>query len=115
MERVDVTTLDQLIAAHGLPTFCKIDVEGAEADILGGLSRPIKTIAFEYVPAAMVIAREAVEELRRLGTYRFNRTVGEDHRLQHQTWLSPEEMLAELSLLERSSQSGDLYARLETA
>jgi len=114
-ERVDVTTLDQLIAAHGLPTFCKIDVEGAEADILRGLSRPVKTIAFEYVPAAMVIAREAVEELKRLGPYRFNRTVGEDHRFQHQAWLSPEEMSAELSLLERSSQSGDLYARLEAA
>src|SRR5689334_11334741 len=25
---VEVTTLDALIAAHGMPTFCKIDVEG---------------------------------------------------------------------------------------
>ncbi len=113
VERVEVTTFDQLIAAHGLPTFCKIDVEGAEADILRGLSQPIKTIAFEYVPAAMGIAREAVEELNRLGPYRFNRTVGENHSFQHQTWLSPKEILAELSLLENCSQSGDVYARLE--
>ncbi len=115
VERVEVTTLDQLIESHGLPAFCKIDVEGAEADILRGLSQPIRTIAFEYVPAAMVVAHEAVEELRRLGAYRFNRTVGEDHRFVHEVWLSPEEMLAELTSLENSARSGDVYARLEDA
>ena len=34
---VQVTTLDALIAEHGLPVFCKIDVEGFEMNVLRGL------------------------------------------------------------------------------
>ncbi|MGH2810685.1 MAG: FkbM family methyltransferase, partial [Actinomycetota bacterium] len=34
--RVPVTTLDALVARHGLPTFIKIDVEGFEAEVIRG-------------------------------------------------------------------------------
>ncbi len=37
---VPVTTLDQLITRYGRPTFCKIDVEGFELEVLQGLSQP---------------------------------------------------------------------------
>jgi FkbM family methyltransferase len=39
---VEVTTLDDLYAAHGGPTLVKLDVEGAEVRALGGATRMIR-------------------------------------------------------------------------
>jgi len=47
---VATTTLDQLIARHGLPAFLKIDVEGFELHVLQDLSQPVPFISFEYAP-----------------------------------------------------------------
>ncbi|SMF32923.1 methyltransferase, FkbM family [Xaviernesmea oryzae] len=114
VERVEMTTLDALIGEYGLPFFCKIDVEGAEADILAGLRHSIPLIAFEYVPAVMEIAEEAIGHIRRLGSYRFNRVEGERHRFVNRDWVSAEAMLADLAGMAGRGSSGDIYARLDT-
>lgn len=113
IECVEMTTLDALIDEHGLPTFCKIDVEGAEADILASLHHPIPLIAFEYIPAAMEIAEEAIGHLRKLGSYRFNRVQGEKNHFIHDDWVGADTMLTELSGLAGQALSGDIYARLD--
>jgi FkbM family methyltransferase len=41
---VDIVTLDSLVDQHGPPALVKIDVEGAEADVLTGASRLIEHI-----------------------------------------------------------------------
>ena len=80
-ERVEVTTLDALIAAHGLPRLIKIDVEGFEAEVVAGLSQPVPWVAFEYLPAALAPAEAAIARLAALARYRFNLVAGEAHRL----------------------------------
>jgi FkbM family methyltransferase len=45
---VAMTTLDALIAEHGAPRYCKIDVEGLELEVLRGLSRPVPHLSFEF-------------------------------------------------------------------
>lgn len=109
---VPVTTLDALIARHGLPRFCKIDVEGMEAEILAGLSQPIPLVAIEHLPAAHDVSRAAIERLAALGNYRFNLVIGENARFTQPAWLGAEAMLAHLAADPTNGRSADIYARL---
>jgi FkbM family methyltransferase len=108
---VRVTTLDDLIARYGTPTFCKIDVEGAELEVLRGLSRPLESLSFEYIPAAIETAVSCVGRLGELGRYEYNWSPGELSRLQSSTWLGPTRMADILRRMPVDGQSGDVYAR----
>jgi FkbM family methyltransferase len=110
---VEVTTLDALIAVHGVPTFCKIDVEGYEHAVLEGLTRPVPGLSFEYLPAALDPALIAVARLNALGSYRFNRSRGESMRFALPRWIQAAEMTAELKQLPEEDGAGDVYAFLD--
>ena len=109
---VPVTTLDALIAQHGLPAFCKIDVEGYELNVLKGLTQPIPALSFEYIPASLKTAQDCVTYLAMLGRYEFNVSVGEAPHLRSEAWLNDEALLAWLDTQARTGRSGDVYARL---
>ncbi|MCF8479973.1 MAG: FkbM family methyltransferase [Rhodospirillum sp.] len=109
---VPMTTLDALIARHGKPAFCKIDVEGAESQVLRGLSQPLTLVAFEYIPAMRADTLAAIDILMALGDYRFNRVVGERHRFVSPEWTTRDALLKDLEALPPNASSGDIYARL---
>ena len=111
---VPMVTLDDLIQKYGMPSFCKIDVEGAEAEVLSGLTRPIRLVAFEYIPAMPSVTFEAMEKLLSLADYRFNRVEGETHRFVSPCWKTGSEMLSELKAMPPDAPSGDVYVRFET-
>lgn len=111
-ELVTVTTLDALIARHGLPQLCKLDIEGFEAEALRGLSRAVPVISFEYIPAAMNVARECVARLAELGRYEFNWFSGESHVFAATEWLAAAGMNEVMDQLEAGRESGDIFARL---
>ena len=109
---VTVTTLDALIAQYGKPAFCKIDVEGAELDVLQGLSQAIPALSFEYIPATIEMALGCIDRLSQLGNYEYNWRVSEFPRLRSRDWLHPREMAAQLERMPSHSNSGDVYAQL---
>ena len=110
---VSVTTLDILIAQYGIPAFCKIDVEGAELDVLQGLSQALPALSFEYIPAIIETALGCIDRLGQLGNYEYNWRVSEWPRLRSSHWLSAQEMTAQLQRMPRAGNSGDVYARLK--
>ena len=112
--RVAVTTLDALIAEHGTPRFCKIDVEGFEAEVLAGLSRPIEGVSVEFVAGALEVAERCVTRLAALGDYRFNAIEGERRQFRWPEWRTADATLGWLAQGADGLPSGDLYARLDT-
>lgn len=110
---VTVTTLDDLISQYGKPAFCKIDVEGAELDVLQGLSQLIPALSFEYIPAALETALGCIDRLEQLGGYEYNWRVSEFPRLHSPIWLGPQEMIETLASMPPDKNSGDVYARLK--
>ena len=110
---VEVMTLDELIAAHGMPAFCKIDVEGYEEAVLEGLSRPIPALSFEYLPGAIDKAERCVRRLSELGPYEFNVSVRETMKLERKSWINSTEIQHWLSVRRPNDSSGDVYARLQ--
>jgi FkbM family methyltransferase len=109
---ITVTTLDALIAHYGKPAFCKIDVEGAELEVLQGLSQALPALSFEYIPAKIDTALGCIRRLDQLGDYEYNWRVSEFPRWRSPVWLSSAEMSTTLAHMTRDDNSGDVYARL---
>lgn len=111
---VQVTTLDALISAYGLPSFCKIDVEGFEYEVINGLSHPIRSLSFEFTPEVIDTALDVVKFLAKLGSYEFNLSSADSMELQS-VWQSPNEIANSLSSLSLRGTFGDVYARLRAS
>ncbi len=108
---VACTRLDDLIERHGMPRFVKIDVEGYEAEVLGGLTRPVDGLSFEFTTIQKDVGRRALEECSRLGYSRFNAVLGESYVFVHDVWVDAAAIGRWLDALPHAANSGDIYAR----
>ncbi len=111
---VKTTTLDSLMAVFGPPRFCKIDVEGYEHVVLGGLSAPIASLSMEFTPEHKASTDQCIAKLSFLGRYAYNYVVGEDFALAGD-WLSRDafELRFGEFLANNPRVFGDIYARYD--
>ena len=112
-QEVEMTTLDRLIADHGMPQFIKIDVEGYEFEVLEGLSQAVPALSIEWTPELADNARACLRHLAALGDYEFNLSWAESMRFSRPKWRTVDSMLVVIDEFDGENQMfGDIYARL---
>lgn len=115
--RIDVpaTTLDALIQQYGEPQFTKIDVEGYQAQVLSGLSGPLKKLSFEFTTIQREVAVWCIDRLAELGRCRFNVALGEGQKFEFEGTIGAEDLKAYILELPHEANSGDIYGFLDDA
>ena len=110
---VPVTTLDREIKTFGTPVFCKIDVEGFEAEVLRGLSSPIKALSFEYHCDENGVAkvRECLGLLAKLANYKVNLIGQEDDNWLLPSWVHIAEFIDIFPKCAAPNFWGDIFVR----
>src|SRR5688572_11272177 len=94
-QTVTTTTVERLITRFGEPFFIKIDVEGAELDVISGLRRPVRYLSFEVnLPEFLDEGCTCVARLHDLTERsRFNYLSGTVLRLALPRWLPASEFV----------------------
>jgi FkbM family methyltransferase len=110
-ELVDIVTLDNLILRYGKPVFIKIDVEGYELNVLGGLRAPIYSLCLEYNIKMIEDAYHCMDILDSMGRYEYSYNIG-DYQEFKCPWLIREDVVAAIKKQYRRELWGSLYARL---
>jgi FkbM family methyltransferase len=108
---VSVTTLDALVQEFGVPTFCKIDVEGFEYQVLQGLSSPIPALSFEFTKEFLANAKLCMDYLASLGDVEFNYVLGETMALVLPFYAGANTVLRDLHRISDDLLWGDIYVR----
>lgn len=112
---VQVSTLNKLISSYGKPTFCKIDVEGFELEVLKGLTTSIPFLSIEYcVPEMQKNLNDCINYLHQLNVNGlFNYSIEETMEF-HLPWMTFAEFKQHISTQEFSNTLfGDVYFKTE--
>lgn len=110
-ETISITTLDSLIEKYGRPTFCKIDVEGFEYEVISGLSSSIPILSFEFMYEFIDDTKKIVDRIKTLYNAEYNFNIGEEMDLFQKHWSEPNILFKSLQDRNDVTLWGDIYVR----
>ncbi len=112
-ETIRLTTLDAVIARHGVPSFAKIDVEGHEYHVVRGLSRPLNALSLEFASESIDSIARCLAHLQSLSAYEYRLVLGDSVTFATPDWCRSEVVLQQLeqAAVRDPLVWGDLYAR----
>lgn len=110
-KKVAVTTLDKIIEEFGIPKFCKIDVEGFEPQVIGGLHRKIPALSFEFTKELLDDTKKCLNHLALIGQPKFNYSLAMRYCLSNNRWMTAEQIIKDLNLKNNKYLSGDIFVR----
>ena len=104
-KRVETTTVEDLIEAHGVPFFIKIDVEGHEPSVLRGMKRPVPYVSFEVnLPEFVSEGLQCINRLNEIaGNGEFNYTSDSRTGLALEKWVPHGEFIGLFGMISESS------------
>ncbi len=105
--RVPMTTLERLQRRYGRPAFVKVDVEGAEPEVLSGMGEPVAALSLEFQRAALELTAEA---LALLEDYAFNYVQAPTTSFALAEDVAAAELLERLRAIPDETVYGDVYA-----
>ncbi|MCR9140740.1 MAG: FkbM family methyltransferase [bacterium] len=113
-QKVEMTTLDRLIESYGLPSFIKIDVEGFEFEVVGGLSQPVDCVSIEFTPEYFQNTLNCIMHMDKLheGNCSYQLSLGESMVFELPEWCDRAGIEKALNSYRKSSGLfGDIYIR----
>jgi hypothetical protein len=111
-QRIEIQTLDALVAKFGRPAFVKIDVEGFEDQVLAGLSAPVGGVSLEFTPEFMEGSLKCIDHLCTLGEPQFQLSLGESMEFTAPQWSDAAGIKRRLAAAPPDA-FGDVYARFD--
>ncbi len=109
-ENVTVKSLDYLIEKFGLPTFCKIDVEGYEYEILSNLNHKIPIIEFEFTGGFITDTLKIITLMDNENTS-FNYILNENLKFMLNDWITAQQMKKIIASLPINKLHGNIFVK----
>jgi len=107
----EIITLDHLIKEYGIPSFCKIDVEGYETEVLKGLSQPLPIISFEYNARLKNLALDCINILSKFDSVSYNFSPYESMKFSLNKWTNKVDFYSFIDALPEDVKTGDIYVK----